>query len=152
MLDNRRATSTQALNIEAYLTPMGLELDKRTDQTAARLCSGPLYSILTQGRSVHPRRLPTPLETLKKRHIELLRSSTSEPEKRPAYIVASWWQPPTINIPSSKEQAIYPHNQYLAHQTALEILAYSDGSGINKKIGSACVILGQRKACWNVLS
>lgn len=43
-----RATSVQALNIEAYLTPIGLELDRKTDQTAARLCSGPLYHTLTQ--------------------------------------------------------------------------------------------------------
>ena len=49
-----KATSVQALNIhEAYLTPIGLELDKKDDQTAARLYSGPLYSTITQNRSVH---------------------------------------------------------------------------------------------------
>ena len=50
-----KATSVQTLNIEAYLTPIGLELDKKADQTAARLYSGPLYSTITQNRSVHPR-------------------------------------------------------------------------------------------------
>ena len=73
-------------------------------------------------------------------------SSISELEKRPAYITAPWWQPPTINIPCSKEQAIYRHNQYLAQNTALKTLAYTDGSGINEKISSACIILGQCKA------
>ena len=140
-----RETSTQALNIEACLTPIELELDKKADQTAARLCSGPLYSTLTQDRSVHSKRLLTPLELLEMRHLKLLGSSTLETEKRPAYILVPWWQPPIISIPSSKEQAIYLHNQYLAHRTALETLDYTDGSGINKKIGSACVILGQRK-------
>ena len=50
-----RATSAQALNIEAHLTPIGLELNKRTDQTAVRLCSGPLYHTLIQSRSTHSR-------------------------------------------------------------------------------------------------
>ena len=80
-----KATSVQTLNIEAYLTPIGLELDKKTNQTAARLCSGPLYSTITQNRSVHLRQLLTPLETLEKRYFRLLGSNISELEKRPAY-------------------------------------------------------------------
>ena len=76
-----KATFVLALNIEAYLTPIRLELDKKTDQTAARLCLGPLYSTITQNRSVHPKRLLTPLETLEKRHAKLLKSSISKLEK-----------------------------------------------------------------------
>lgn len=49
-------------------------------------------------------------------------------------------------VPLTKEQAIHLHNQHLAQKTALETLAYTDGSGINNHIGSACIILGQRKA------
>ena len=138
-----KATSTQALNIEAHLIPIGLELDKKTNQTAARLYSGPLYPIITQDRSTHLRRTFTPLEILEKRHTKLLGSNIQELEKKPAYIVAPWWQPPSVNIPSSKEKAINQHNQYLAQKTVLETLAYTDGSGINNKIGSECIILGK---------
>lgn len=70
-----KATSAQALNVEAYLTPIGLELDKKAHQTAARLHSGSLYSTITQGRSTHPRRTPTPLEILEKYHTKLLRNN-----------------------------------------------------------------------------
>ncbi len=87
----------------------------------------------------------TLLEILEQRHIKLLGSSISELEKRLEYITAPWWQPLAINIPLTKEQAIHLHNQQLAQKTALETLAYIDGSGINNKIGSACIILGQRK-------
>ena len=59
-----KATSTQTLNIETYLTPIKLELDKKVHQTAARLHSGTFYSTITQGRSTHPRRIHTPLEIL----------------------------------------------------------------------------------------
>ena len=85
-----KTTSVQALNIEAYLIPIRLELDKKTNQTAARLCWGFFYSTITQNRSVHPKQLPTPLETLEKRHIKLWESSISELEKKPAYITSSW--------------------------------------------------------------
>ena len=37
-----KATSAQALNIEAHLTPINLELDKKMIHTAARLFFGPL--------------------------------------------------------------------------------------------------------------
>ncbi len=43
------------------------------------------------------------------------------------------------------KKTIYLHNQYLAQKTALKTLAYTDGSGINQKIGSACIILGKRE-------
>ena len=141
-----RATSTQALNIEAYLTPIGLELDRKTDQTAARLCSGPLYHTLTQGRSTHPRRIPTPLEVLEKRHAKLFGNNIHKLERRPAYIVAPWWESPAVNISSSKEKATQFHNEYLVSKPSAEIVAYTDGSGINEKIGSSCVIQGKAKA------
>ena len=141
-----RATSTQALNIEAYPTPIGLELDRKTDQTAACLCSGPLYHTLTQGRSTHPRRIPTPLEVLKKRHTKLFGSNIHKLERRPAYIVAPWWEPPAVDISGSKEKATQFHNEYLESKPSAEIVAYTDGSGINEKIGSSCVIHGKTKA------
>ncbi len=141
-----KATSAQALNVEAYLTPIGLELDKRTDQTAARLCSGPLYRTLTQSRCTHPKRIFTPLEVFEKRYAKLFGNNIREIESKPAYIVAPWWQPPTIDIPNSEKGATQLHNQYLASKPLLEIVAYTDGSGINEKIGSSCVIQGESKA------
>lgn len=82
-----KTTSVQALNIEVCLTFIELELDKKADQTAARLCSGSLYLTLTQDRLLHPRCLLIPLELLEIRYFKLLRSSTLESEKRPKYIV-----------------------------------------------------------------
>ncbi len=97
-----KATSAQALNVEAYLTSMALELDKRADQTAVRLCSGLLYRRLTKSRSTHPRRILTPFEVFEKRYAKLFGNNIREVESKPAYIVASWWQPLTIDISNSK--------------------------------------------------
>ena len=80
-----KATSAQALMVEAYLIPIGFELDKKTDQTAARLCSGPLYYTLIQSRSTHPRRILTPLEILENRNAKFFGNNIHKLEKKPAY-------------------------------------------------------------------
>lgn len=43
-----KAVSVQALNVKAYLTPIGLKLDKIADQIAACLGFGLLHHTLTQ--------------------------------------------------------------------------------------------------------
>ena len=132
-----------AFNIEAYLTLIGLELDRKTDQTAACLCSGPLYCTLTQSRSIYLRRIPTPLEILEKRHAKQFGNNIHKLERKPAYIVAPWWESPAVNILNSKEKATQSHNEYLISKPSAETVAYTDGSGINEKIGSSCVIQGK---------
>ena len=103
------------------------------------------YLLSSTSRSTHPRRILTPLEVLEKRYAKLLGNNIHELERKPAYIVPPWWQPPTINIPNSKERATQLHNQHLASKPPLEIV-YTDGSRINEKIGSSCVIQGESKA------
>ncbi len=98
-----KATSAQALKIEAHLTPIDLELHKKIFQTAACLLSGPLYYTLTQGRSTHVKQTLTPLETLEKYYVKFVGSNIDKLETRQAYIVPPWWCSPSIIISSSKE-------------------------------------------------
>ena len=69
-------------------------------------------------------------------------SKIQELEKTMVYVVASWWPPPIINIPSLKEKAIHLHNQDLAQETVLETLLYTEVNGISIKIGSSGIIWG----------
>lgn len=85
-----KVTSFQALNVEAHLTPITLELDKKTVQTAACFFSGPLYQIVTQSRSKCVRQTSNPLEILEKCYKKLLGHSIEELKKRPPYIVPPW--------------------------------------------------------------
>ena len=119
--------------MEAYLTPIGFELNKKADQTITHLYSGPLYHTLTQSRSTHPRRFFAPLEVLEKRYTKLFSNNIHKLEKKPAYIVALWWQLLTINVPNSKEKATQLHNQHLASKPLLEIVAYTNGRESTKK-------------------
>ena len=141
----------QALNVEVYLTSIGFELDKKVDQTAARLCSGLLYQTLTQNRSTHLRKIFAPLKIFEERYAKLFGNNIQKPESKLAYIVASWWQSSTINISNSKKEASQLCNQLLALKSPLEIVAYTDGKGINERIGSFCVIQGKSKAIKKLL-
>lgn len=85
-----KATSAQALKIEAYLTFIHLEPAKKTVQTVqtvARLFSGPLYHTLTQSLSAHVKRTLTPLEILEKFYEKLAANSKDELGRKSTYIV-----------------------------------------------------------------
>ena len=99
-----KATSAQALNVGAYLTPIGLKLNKKADQTIACLYSGLLYHTLIQSRSIHLKRFLAPLEVFEKCYAKNFGTNIYKQERIPAYIMAFWWQPPTINISDSKEK------------------------------------------------
>ncbi len=82
----------------------------------------------------------TPLETLEKYYVKLVVSNIDKLKRKTAYIVPAWWCSASNNIPSSREIAAQLYDQCVASKTALQIVAYTDGSGINNKIGSSCVI------------
>ena len=84
-----------------------------------------------------------PLEILEKRHAKQFGNNIHKLERKPAYIVAPWWESPAVNILNSKEKATQSHNEYLISKPSAETVAYIDGSRINKKIGSSCVIQGK---------
>ncbi len=50
------------------------------------------------------------------------------------------WCSPSIKIPSSKKTVTQLHDQFLAFKTFSQIVAYTDRSGINNKIGFSSVI------------
>lgn len=66
-----KAISAQAFNVEAYLISINLELEKKTDQRATCLYSGPLYYTFTERQSTNSRRILIPLEILEKHNAKL---------------------------------------------------------------------------------
>ena len=56
------------------------------------------------------------------------------------FLAPPWWTPPSIIIASSKELAINQHNTTIQNSTSQGFLPiYTDGSGINGKIGASAV-------------
>ena len=55
------------------------------------------------------------------------------------YVVAPWWRPPTTIISVNKEEAKRLHDVTSNIMEDSELAIYTDGSGINNKIGAAAV-------------
>ncbi|KAI2886137.1 hypothetical protein CBS63078_11038 [Aspergillus niger] len=54
------------------------------------------------------------------------------------YMTAPYWTPRDVTIDASAEQAIAEHNT-IACRSQLEVAVYTDGSGMNGRIGAAAV-------------
>jgi ribonuclease HI len=141
-----RAASYAALNIEANVPPITITADRLNKEAALRL-----YTTREQHRLQvtwdhreagrgRGKKGQTPLEAIW--HQLHLQSDTAEnklknTERIRPYLVQPWWKPPTTRIESSADAAIQQHDSFINSQDGLAI--YSDGSGINGKIGAAAV-------------
>lgn len=78
-----KATSAQALNIEAHLTHIGLELGKKTDQQQLAYTPG-LYIIRSLKLIYASKMNPYPLEVLEKRYTKVFGNNIHKLEIKPA--------------------------------------------------------------------
>jgi ribonuclease HI len=145
-----RATSRAALNVELYLPPIDIVLEQRNAKTISRLATVPSGHALSQHidtafrkgvRSAPYKRFASPLQELGEanRHLFL---EGKRPETITPYAVAPHVPTPPIVIHNSREEAIANHDS-LRESCLDELAIYTDGSGINGKVGSAAVIPSQ---------
>ena len=141
-----KATSAPALNIETHTLPIELKLDQLTSISALRIATSPLYSVIIATRTPS-RTLLSPLEILINRYEKLSASSITELEKIAPLCTAPWWIPPPTVIHKDKTAAKSAHDNLLNSKSQSEnLVIYTDGSGINGKIGAAAV---GPNATWN---
>jgi ribonuclease HI len=141
-----RATSIPALNAETFLLPMKQRLWKERNLALTRLLTATTtLQIRPPARSTRNTHI-APLQFLFRGLAAQTAVDLQSLEKIPPIITAPWWQPPKISIHKTKKEATR-HLEY--HRTiypeAIEI--YTDGSGIEHKIGAAAVapLLGRAK-------
>lgn len=138
-------------------------LEKKAHETALNIISSPLRETLQKIyqaplRTRNPeqtRHYPTanrssPLKTIEnslKRRIGT--EAFNDLEVREAFVVKPWWNPPTIKIHESREAAEREHNA-ITTAPAAPLAIYTDGSGINGKVGAAAVAptLGTHRSAY----
>ena len=86
-------------------------------------------------QSPNSRQILIPLEILEKYNTKLFENNIYKLEGKLAYRVTAWSHPLAIIITNTKKMTTQLNNLYLTSKPSLEIVAYLDGSGINKKIG-----------------
>ena len=140
-------TSGPALDVELYLLPIKLVLEKALGESLTRLKTSQVYDQIKEARQ-HSRatednfRFWSPLRKLEERYDaqDRLDLGTLESIERIRPWVAPPWRVPTkYRIAENKDIALKEHNE-ITKDTRLFIV-YTDGSVINGKVGAAAVVL-----------
>ncbi|BAE65488.1 unnamed protein product [Aspergillus oryzae RIB40] len=140
-----RGTSAAALNVELYILPVHLQLQQIIEETAVRIRTGPELACpesVLRPRTVQERRRSgwTPMEALSRKGGPLWPLGKKEWETRKPYILAPW-EPPVTTVIDSHEAALIYHRHYCARREGIAV--YTDGSGLNGRVGASTVCLSQ---------
>jgi len=139
-----KATSVPALHIETFLLPMKHLLNQSVIQNTLRLVITPAYQEILKAKEPPPLnrrerrgrkdKYKSPLKALTE-VLENDYTKINEIETFRPFITSPSWQPPNVYIEDRKRAAETANE--LEEQGAITI--YTDGSGINNKIGAAAV-------------
>lgn len=140
-----KVTSLPALDIEAFVLPIRQKLDKLSCESLLRIASSQLYeTVVTQRPRPSKTKNISPLEILCRRFEKRFNCKIEHLERTLPFITPPWWIPPLIEIAPSKHEAKASHESIIqAHDPQKQLIVYTDGSGINGKIGAAAVIPSQ---------
>lgn len=133
-----QATSQVALHIETHSLPIDIRLERLTLEAALRIATSPSYNSIIEARSMRKKRGLSPLELLTNKLVDRTKTPIKELEQITSYAAPPWWIPPTISIASDKDAAEKAHKALTENNTK-DLFIYTDGSGINGKVGAAAV-------------
>jgi hypothetical protein len=145
-----RTTAAEALSTELHLPPIAIHMKRLVKETAIRLRTGPAFAV----PATMLRRRPvdetdwsgwTPMEAQAWKTGGCL---TTPPgtlatnwERRKAFVQAPWQAPPEVII-EDRDTAVKSHDHILSKDPRERpLILYTDGSGIEGRIGAAVVDL-----------
>lgn len=140
-----KATFLPALDIEAFVLLIQQKLDKLSRESLLRIVSCQRYeTIVTQRPRPGKTKDISPLEIVCRRFEKRFGYKIEHLKRTVPFITLPWWIPPTTEIALSKHEAKTRHNSIIqTHDPQTQLIVYTDGSGINGKIGAAAVIPSQ---------
>ena len=140
-----KATSLPALDIEAFVLPIRQKLDKLSCESLLRIASSQLYeTIVTQRPRPSKTKNISSLEILCRRFEKRFNCKIENLERTIPFVTPPWWIPPLTEIAPSKHEAKISHDNIIrAHDPQKQLIIYTDGSGMNGKIGAAALIPSQ---------
>ena len=119
--------------------PIRQRLEKHTCNTMLRIAATPTYEKIIEGSSKRRNRRMPPLEALFARYEKTSGMKVKDLEKVVPYVVSPRWRPPKTTISSNSKAAKELHDVTRRISENTDVLIYTDGSGINNKIGAAAV-------------
>lgn len=137
--------SLPALDIEAFVMPICQRLNKLSCKSLLCIASSQLYkTIVTQRPRPNVTKNISPLEILCHRLGKRFDCKIEDLEQTIPFITPPWLAPPFTKIAASKREAETCHDNIIqAYNPQKQLIIYTDGSGINGKIGAAAHIPSQ---------
>jgi ribonuclease HI len=150
-----RTTAAEALNTELYLPPIAIHMNRLVKETAVRLRTGPAFAVpptMLRRRPLDERDWSgwTPMEAQAWKTGGCLMAPpgtlSGNWESRKAFVQAPWQAPPEVTI-EDRDIAVKSHDHILSKDPRERpLILYTDGSGIEGKIGAAVVDLQNHHA------
>ena len=134
-----RATSLSALDVEGYLLPLHLQLEKLAGEAILRFATSPSFKMLFQFKPRKKTHKASPLEVLAIKFEKQWGIKLENIESILPYVTSPWWCPPKMCIQINKQQAKNSLDQRLSKLLPGKYVYYTDGIVINKKGGTAVV-------------
>ncbi|KAJ5148620.1 zinc knuckle domain protein [Penicillium atrosanguineum] len=144
-----RTTAVEALNIELYLPPMAIHMDRLVKETALRLRIGSAFAVppTILRRRPNDKRDWAGWTLMEAQAWKTGGYLTAPPgtltrhwESRKAFVQALWQAPPEVII-EDREVAVKRHDQILAIDwRERPAILYTDRSGIEGRIGAAAIV------------
>ena len=136
-----KATSTAALDVEAFLLPIERQIEKHNAETLGRTSScQSIQSVVDTRQPDHPRTRRngyiSPLRNIRRKVEDQGYEDVGAQEQVPPFVTPPWWQGPRIYIDNA-DQARSQH-EGMKHRTDV-ISVYTDGSSVNSHVGAAAV-------------
>lgn len=134
-----RATSPPALDVEGYLLPLHLQLEKSAGEPILRLATSSSFKTLVQFKPRKKTHKASPLEVLAAKFSKQWGIKLESIESILPFVAPPWWCSPKICIQTNKKQAKNSLDQRMSQLLPGEYVYYTDGSAINNKVGAAIV-------------
>jgi ribonuclease HI len=144
-----RATATTAMNIETHLLPMQQLLEKRLMESLLMVQTSKAADLIRKAHSDEIKGQGyisrcwrpwdwSPLQRIRELFSQKLEGKRLEDlESIHPFIVAPYWTPPEVVIDENAEIAMKQHETTRQDQSVTAV--YTDGSGINGRVGAAAV-------------
>lgn len=140
-----KATLFPALDIETFVISIRQKLDKLSCKSLLQIASSQLHkTIITQRPQPSDIKKISPLEIFSQHFEKCFNCKIKYLEQTIPFITPPWWMPPFTEIAPFKLEAKISHDNIIqTHNPQKQLIAYSNRSEINGKIGAAAVSSSQ---------
>jgi ribonuclease HI len=133
-----RTVSATAMNTILHLQPMEQRIQEALWKGLSRLATSRIYANIIRQRVHHTKQsYHSNLEIAEEAFLLRANYDSDDFKTRLPFAVPPWWEPPEVDIPSSRKEAMFVHDLYHDPFNSGIPKLYTDASGRTERISTA---------------